>query len=601
MISGEINGVRKSYINELESLYDLKLNKNSMASEELLRKISEISLKINKEICVVISRNGIVHSISIGNESEVKFESDFKERKKLSGYRVIHTHLNSSCKLSSVDIASLKNLKLDAISAVNVTDENLLESFSIGFLNYENQEGYTEIFFDDCEKYFDFDIYSVVHEIEKKLDVDLCSNEFFETAVLIGCDSEESLEELKELAYACDVNVHNLFFQKRDKIDKAYYIGKGKLHEILRSIYNRKIDILIFDEELSPSQVSNLEEISKIKVLDRTNLILEIFARRAKSKVSKYQVELAQLKHRYSRLKGLGIVLSRTGGGIGTRGPGEKKLETDRRHIKSRINYLQEQIKIIKSERLVQRDLRIRNQIPQVSIVGYTNAGKSTLRNYIYSICGDRVSEEKFVYEEDMLFATLDTTTRKIILPNKSVVSLTDTVGFIKKLPHDLVEAFKSTLEEVVFSDLILHLVDLSSKTWKDEMETTDFVLKEIGMTNFNRIFVFNKIDKLENSEFEISRKYIEENFGDDVVFISATKKINVDELLKLIEKKLNIDYKNISVCIPYSEYSVLNSIYDRYKVIEEKHLDDSTFLNFNIHESEIKKYEKYIVDGLEN
>ncbi len=599
MIYGEVNGIKRSCINELERLHNVRMGSNVIVEESFLKSIAEISLSINREICIVISRSGIVHNISVGNELEVKFQMDFKERKKLSGYRVIHTHLNSSCKLSDADIASLKNLNLDMISAVNVTDEKLLEGFSIGFLNFDSQEGYSEILFSNSDKYFNFDIYSIVQEIEKNMKIELHGNKFIETAVLIGCDSKESLQELKELVYACDIKVSNTFFQKRDKIDNKHYIGKGKLHEILRSIYHANVDILIFDEELSPSHVSNLEEISKIKVLDRTELILEIFARRAKSKISKYQVELAQLKYRYSKLKGLGLVLNRTGGGIGTRGPGEKKLETDRRHIKNRMNYLQHRIEDIKSEQSVQRKLRVKNKIPQVSIVGYTNAGKSTLRNYIYSIYGNNISENKFVYEDDMLFATLDTTTRRIILPDKTEISLTDTVGFIKRLPHDLVEAFKSTLEEIVLSDLIIHVVDVSSEDLENEIVTTDIVLRELGLKNFNKIFVFNKIDKLDNKNKEFVQNTFRERYGDDVVFISATQRINIDLLLKLISHKLNKQHRNISISVPYEDYSVLSSIYENYVVFEEKHLEDCTVLNFNIREDEIKKYEKYIVNDL--
>lgn len=600
MIYGEIDGVKKSYIQELELLYDVKVNKNFIIDEFVLKKIAEISLKINKEICVVISRLGIVHSISIGTNVSAEIKIDSNEKKKLSGYRVVHTHLNSFPNLSNVDIASLKNLKLDAISAVNVTNEKLLESFSIGFLNFDNQNNFTEIIFKEEQEYFNFDIFSVIQEIEKNLKVEIYDNEINENSVLIGCDSKESLEELKELAFACNVNVCDMFFQKREKIDKSYYIGKGKLQEILQLTYHKNVDVLIFDEDLSPSQIRNLEEFSGIKVIDRTNLILEIFARRAKSKVSKYQVELAQLKYRYSRLKGLGFVLNRTGGGIGTRGPGEKKLETDRRHIRNRIDYLKEQLKIIKSERNVQRECRIKNKIPQVSIVGYTNAGKSTLRNYIYSISNDNVLEDKFIFEADMLFATLDTTTRKVVLPKKTIISLTDTVGFIKKLPHDLVEAFKSTLEEIIYSDLLIHVVDISSKTWKEEIETTDFVLGEIGIKNPNKILVFNKIDKLKNSEFQDIKTKIEADYGTHSIFISAIEKINIDGLLESIENKLNVTNKNISVNIPYSDYSILNSIYNNYIVLKEEHLDNGTFVNFDVPEDDFKKYEKYIIKDLE-
>lgn len=601
MIYGEVQGIRKSYINELEKLYEIKVDKSFVIDRDVLIKICEISLLINKEICVVISRTGVIHSISIGTDSNAKIQVDLRERKKLSGYRVIHTHINSTPKLSKVDITSLKNMKLDLISAVNVTNEKLFDGFSIGYLNYDNIDNFKEIIFKSEDEYFNFDVLKLIGNIEKSFNFDIFDTEDKENAVLIGCDTKESLEELKELAFSCNVNVCDTFFQNRDKIDKAYYIGKGKLQEIINSTYHKNVNVLIFDEDLSPSQVRNLEELSGIKVIDRTNLILEIFARRAKSKVSKYQVELAQLKYRYSRLKGLGYVLNRTGGGIGTRGPGEKKLETDRRHIRSRIDYLKEQLKSVKLERSVQRESRIRNRIPQVSIVGYTNAGKSTLRNYVYEMSNESFSNDKLVFAEDMLFATLDTTTRKIILPKKTNISLTDTVGFIKKLPHDLIEAFKSTLEEIIFCDLILHVVDISSKTWKDEIEVTNSVLDEIGCKNINKIMVFNKVDKLTENDIKIIREFVEKNYNYEFIFISVIDRINVDKLLELVEDKLNLKYKNISLNIPYIDYSILNSIYNNYKVLKEEHLEDGIFINFDIPEFEIKKYEKYIIDDLEN
>lgn len=599
MIYGEIDGVKKSYIEELKLLYESKINKNFVVDECILRKIAKISLDINKEICLVILRSGLIHSISIGNNFSVDIKIDLKEKRKLNGCRVVHTHLNSTSKLSDVDIASLKRLRLDMISAINVTHHKLIESCSIGYLDFDNQDNFIEIVFKEEQEYFNFDIMPIIQKIEKCFKMDIYTNEEIENAVLIGCDTIESLEELRELSYACNLNVSDTFFQNRTKIDRAFYVGKGKIEEILQSIYYKNVSVLIFDDDLSPSQIKNLEMISGIKVIDRTNLILEIFARRAKSKISKYQVELAQLKYRYSRLKGLGFVLNRNTGGIGTKGPGEKKLEIDRRHIRDRINFLKNQLKNINSIRITQRETRIKNRIPQVSIVGYTNAGKSTLRNYIYSISNDNALDEKMVFEADMLFATLDMTVRKVVLPNKTVISLADTVGFIKKLPHDLVETFKSTLEEIVYSDILVHVIDISSNTWRDDMETTNSVLKEIGVDNPKKILVFNKIDRLQNFELENLRTIIEKEYEEDFVFISVTNRINIYELLNLIEEKLNFKYINISVNIPYKDYSILNSIYNNYIIYNEEHLENGTFLNFDILEVDLKKYEKYIVDSL--
>lgn len=604
MIYGDTNGIKRSYLNELEDIYDIRLDKNLIISEEILYKICEISFKINKEICIVLLRNGNVHSISIGTNADAKIHIDLKDKKKLSGCRVIHTHLNSSPKLSDVDIASLKNLRLDAISAVNVTDENLFNGFSIGMLNNGDNE-YEEYVFYNLKDYLDFNIFSKIQDIEKNFKVEIYENEISDNCVLIGCDTLESLEELRELAYACNINVKDMFFQNRDKADSVYYIGKGKIKEILNSIYHRNITLLIFDDDLSGSQIRVLEEMSGIRVIDRTTLILEIFNRRAKSKVSKYQVELAMLKYKYSKLRGLSSDLDRTSGGIGLRGgSGETKLETDRRYVRSKIDYLKKEIEKIKLERSVQRDARIKNNIPQVSIVGYTNAGKSTLRNYIYSTSnvGEVDLDKKLVIEADMLFATLDTTVRKILLPRKTLISLTDTVGFIKKLPHDLVDAFKSTLEEVIYSSLLLHVVDISSNNFEVEINTTDNVLKEIGIKNLNRILIFNKIDKLKNSELEELKSKIYKLYpSDKIVFISVIEKINIDKLLNLVEETLSLNYQNVSLLIPYDDYSILNSVYESYKIIKEEHLDKGTFVNFDIPKSELDRFKKYIIEDLEN
>ena len=604
MIYGDTNGIKRSYLNELEDIYDIRLDKNLIISEEILYKICEISFKINKEICIVLLRNGNVHSISIGTNADAKIHIDLKDKKKLSGCRVIHTHLNSSPKLSDVDIASLKNLRLDAISAVNVTDENLFNGFSIGMLNNGDNE-YEECVFYNLKDYLDFNIFSKIQDIEKNFKVEIYENEISDNCVLIGCDTLESLEELRELAYACNINVKDMFFQNRDKADSVYYIGKGKIKEILNSIYHRNITLLIFDDDLSGSQIRVLEEISGIRVIDRTTLILEIFNRRAKSKVSKYQVELAMLKYKYSKLRGLSSDLNRTSGGIGLRGgSGETKLETDRRYVRSKIDYLKKEIEKIKLERSVQRDARIKNNIPQVSIVGYTNAGKSTLRNYIYSTSnvGEVDLDKKLVLEADMLFATLDTTVRKILLPRKTLISLTDTVGFIKKLPHDLIDAFKSTLEEVIYSSLLLHVVDISSNNFEVEINTTDNVLKEIGIKNLNRILIFNKIDKLKNSELEELKSKIYKLYpSDKIVFISVIEKINIDKLLNLVEETLSLNYQNVSLLIPYDDYSILNSVYESYKIIKEEHLDKGTFVNFDIPKSELDRFKKYIIEDLEN
>ena len=301
---------------------------------------------------------------------------------------------------------------------------------------------------------------------------ELNRNEKIERAILVGIIStvkdEESMEELKELTLTAGVEVIGVVTQKRDTIHKAHYIGKGKLEELKFFVENQEADLIIVNDELTGTQIKNMEDFLNVKVIDRTNLILDIFAKRARSKEGMLQVELAQLKYRLPRLVGMGGQLSRLGGGIGTRGPGETKLEADRRHIQNRIKAIEKKLEEIKRHRDLQRSRRKKNQVPVVAIVGYTNAGKSTLLNAL---------TKAEVYVEDKLFATLDPTARRLILPSGREVILIDTVGFIRKLPHDLVEAFKSTLEEVKYADLLLHVIDVTSPDMEEKIKVVERVL----------------------------------------------------------------------------------------------------------------------------
>lgn len=437
---------------------------------------------MDREISVAVDRRGKVVSVAIGDSTSVEVSMIDIREKRLSGVRVIHTHPNGFSNLSALDISALLKLKLDAIMAIGVHEGNVTDcslgmiTISDDLLDYEEKLNLT------IEEVLSIHILDKIQHIESMIkEKDIIEDEG-EKAILVGSDTKESLKELKELTKACDIPVLDSVYQSRSKIDPAFYIGKGKVLEIASLRQSKHANLIIFDDELSGSQVRNLEAATGAKVIDRTTLILEIFARRARSKESKIQVELAQLKYRMSRLQGLGTVLSRTGGGIGTRGPGEKKLETDRRHIKETIYDLNDELKKIKKTREVQREKRTKESIPRVSLVGYTNAGKSTLRNKLCDVAAQKeIQGKEKVFEADMLFATLDITTRSIILKNKGVVTITDTVGFVRKLPHDLVEAFKSTLEEVIYSDLLCHVVDTSSDSALDQIKAVEEVLEELG------------------------------------------------------------------------------------------------------------------------
>ena len=328
-------------------------------------------------------------------------------------------------------------------------------------------------------------------------------------------DINESMEELKELAKAAGAEVVGSLIQNRQSRDAAFYVGKGKVEEIKAYSDSLGATVVIFNDELSGAHIRNIEEVVGIKVIDRTTLILDIFAQRALSKEGKLQVELAQLNYRLPRLYGMGGQMSRTGAGIGTRGPGEQKLEIDKRNILNKAADIRRELREVKKIRETQRVQRLKSSIPIVALVGYTNAGKSTLLNELIKTHKD-YDVEKEVMAKDMLFATLDVTLRKALLPNKKEFLVVDTVGFVSKLPHDLVEAFKATLEEVQYADLILHVIDATNSNYALQKSTTEKVLKELGADTKPTILVYNKIDRLELDIYPKNH--------DDIVYISAKK-----------------------------------------------------------------------------
>lgn len=402
-------------------------------------------------------------------------------------------------------------------------------------------------------------------------------------------DIEDSMKELEELVKAANGQVIERIVQRREKINAAYYIGKGKANEIKNYCYELDIDTVVFNDELSPAQIKNLENIIERKIIDRTNLILDIFAKRASSKEGQLQVELAQLKYRLPRLVGLRDYLSREGGGIGTRGPGEQKLETDRRHILREIDNIEKQLKDIKRTRDVKRKRREKTQLPIVALVGYTNAGKSTLLNKIIEL-NENYDEDKKVFVYDMLFATLDTSLRKGELPNGQSFLITDTVGFVSKLPTDLVEAFKGTLEEVMYADLLLHVVDASNKNLDLQMATTYNILKDLKVIDKPIITVFNKIDKVGDRQLIYDTKYV-----DKKIFTSAKNGKNIDKLLGMIQENLPINYIDTILLIPYDKQDILSHILDNYNIESIKHKEKGTEIKVELSSIDYEKYFNYV------
>ena len=351
-------------------------------------------------------------------------------------------------------------------------------------------------------------------------------------AILVGIQIEEdvsySMDELEGLAEADSIEVSGRIIQSLEKPNTATLIGKGKVEELAQMCSNMEIDMVIFNEELSGVQMRNLEDSIGVRVIDRTILILDIFADRAISKEGKLQIELAQLQYRMPRLTGFGKSLSRLGGGIGTRGPGEKKLETDRRHISKRIDDIKAELKKAAKNRQTQRSGREKSHIPVVALVGYTNSGKSAVMNKLLAMTD---KEEKTVSSQNMLFATLDPQHRKISVENGSEFILIDTVGFVSKLPHSLVEAFKSTLEEVKYADLLIHVVDSSYDNRDFQIEVTDKVIDQLGAGSKRKLMAYNKIDIAEELPLDVS--------GHDAVYISAKTGENMELLLSSVKEKI--------------------------------------------------------------
>ena len=411
-----------------------------------------------------------------------------------------------------------------------------------------------------------------------------------ERVILVGVDLENNtamqieacLDELEELVKTAGAIAVARVVQKRERIHPGHYIGKGKLEEIKMMIQTYDASGIVCDDELSPAQMKNLEQVLQTKIMDRTMVILDIFASRAMSKEGKIQVELAQLKYRLSRLAGIGASMSRLGGGIGTRGPGGTKLETNRRYIKERIGELNKEAKEIQTHRQLLRSQRNKRAVPLVSLVGYTNAGKSTLINTL---------TDADVLAEDKLFATLDTTTRKVKLPNGSEILLTDTVGFIQKLPHHLIQAFRATLEELTYSDILLHVVDVSDENRQEHMKTVYETLKTLHCETTPVITVYNKIDK------EVELPLPIDTIARDRVCVSAKTQQGLDHMLERIEALLKSFRKSMVVILPYTEGSLLHKIHGRCEIVAQEHRAEGIFLEIYADEQMQKRLQQYVIE----
>lgn len=419
--------------------------------------------------------------------------------------------------------------------------------------------------------------------------------ESVERALLVGVnvanekDFDILMEELKELARACDFYVSGEVIQNLEKVNRALYVGTGKVHEISDKIKELDCDLVIFNNELSPSQLKNLQTYIDVPILDRTGLILEIFAKRARTSEAKLQVEVAKLKYLLPRLVGMHSGLGRQGGGSGlsNKGSGEKKLELDKRIIEDKITLLNGKLADMEMQRNTMRKKRSSKDIPLVSLAGYTNAGKSTIFNKLVERYNKM--EEKKVEEKDMLFATLDTSVRNITLEDKKSFFISDTVGFISKLPHNLVKAFRSTLEEVKLADLIVQVIDFSDPNYIKHIEVTNSTLKELGANIDNMIYVYNKSDKVENMKDKLP--FVKD---ENTIYICAKSGQGIDELISLIKKKCFKDYVNATFLIPYNKGEIISYFNTNATVNSTQYLEEGTKINLDLKISDYNKYKEY-------
>lgn len=568
-LSGNTANLKKDLLKQIEDLAELEIPRHQLISPELAERLAYYTGLIQREIAIFVDRKGRVRNISIGDNHTAPLlrENLRRGEYRLTGVRCIHTHPNGDSNLSQLDLEALLTERFDCMAALGVADGRLT-GFAVAYLQHGDKEESleTQIYGPfSSSKLADFAFFDLLQEADRSIvqPQHHLVAEGQERTMLIGfkekrgelLSGEESLAELTELAKTAGAGLVASHIFNRDKIDPALYIGKGKAQELALLRQQETIDLIILDDELSPRQQNMLQELIGCRVIDRPALILQIFADRARTREGKLQVELAQLNYLLPRLTGMGIGLSRLGGGIGTRGPGESKLETDRRHIRRRITELQNEIEEVKKQRGVLRQQRHENQIPVLTLVGYTNAGKSTLMNLLTSAG---------VLTEDKLFATLDPTTRKVPL-GKGDILLTDTVGFIHKLPHQLIAAFRATLEEIRYSDLLLHVVDASNPAYQAHIETVDRVLEELELGEKPRILVFNKFDQV-TDPVELGNMM---TIHKPAVAISALQGTNIEQLLDLVAENIPNQPKEVRLLLPFSESGLLNLLYQQGEVKE--------------------------------
>jgi len=540
-IHGNITGLKPAEVRILERLYRRKMPPNMLITPEAARALSEASAEIGRQVGLIIDRSGSVRNVLIGTNKDILIPDLSEHRlgaKRLRGVRFIHTHLKDQ-PLNQEDLTDLALLRLDMIAALVALPDGLPGNISIAYLIPPNpEEKLYEILPPQSAHTISLDAAEFIADIERQMERAQAATEVAkkDRAILVSVskrskqEQEESIEELKELARTDKITVLDTVIQRPHDINPKYLLGQGKLKEMIIRSQQLGADLIVFNQDLTPAQVKAIGDITEMRVIDRTQLILDIFARRAHSGDGKVQVELAQLKYRLPRLSERSTALSRLTGGIGGRGPGETRLEIDMRRARDKIRRLEKQLDALGHARDQRRERRIQSEIPIVSIAGYTNAGKSTLFNALTK------SEVK---AEDLLFATLDTATRRLRFPKDREVVITDTVGFIQDLPKDLLGAFRATLDEMQDADLILHVVDISNSRFEQQMESVQKLLNEIGLDHIPQLIVFNKVDLVN----PLWARAIASRFTG--VTCSAIKSETFGNLLKEIEARVWPEAKN--------------------------------------------------------